>query len=97
MVRGSRAFPPTVAGRARAAGVGGGVAGGGAGTGRSRGGSEKGLGRGVRRLKSVVGSPYYVAPEVRICRVVVVVTRRRRDAVLTPLCMCQSVSLVVQM
>lgn len=66
-VRGSRALPPTVAVRARAAGVGAGVAGGGAGAGGTRGSGKTGLGRGVRRLTSVVGSPYYVAPEVRGC------------------------------
>lgn len=44
----------SVGGRARAGGAGG-----------DGGGGEGGKGRGVRRLKSVVGSPYYVAPEVR--------------------------------
>lgn len=63
-VRGSRAFPLTAAGRARAAGVGGVAGGAGAGGAGVSGG--KGLGRGVRRLTSVVGSPYYVAPEVRL-------------------------------
>lgn len=53
--------PPSglsLGGRARAAGGG---ARGGAG---ASGGGGGGKGRGVRRLKSVVGSPYYVAPEV---------------------------------
>lgn len=75
-VRGSRALPPTVAVRARAAGVGAGVAGGGAVAGGTRGSGKKGLGRGVRRLTSVVGSPYYVAPEVRGCCVVLSVLWR---------------------
>lgn len=49
----------SLSGRTRA-GAGGGARGG-AGAGGSGSG---GKGRGVRRLKSVVGSPYYVAPEV---------------------------------
>lgn len=54
----------SVVGRSRSSGGRGGVSGG---TGSGSVGGSGGKGRGVRRLKSVVGSPYYVAPEVRYC------------------------------
>lgn len=60
--------------RARAAGGAGGAGGGSGAVGAigAGGGGGGGKGRGVRRLTSVVGSPYYVAPEVResffVCR-----------------------------